>query len=571
VNAPTFDFDGRPIPFAEGASVGASLWAAGVREFRRTRGAGTPRALFCAIGTCFDCLVDVDVEDGANRDAGTRPVRSCRTTATAGVRVRSSGSVARPATATPALSEPTAELASRVRDVEVAVVGAGPAGLAAAAAAAGAGAEVLLLDAAAAVGGQIHRRSTLVSAVTGTERSGAPAVEHLARIRVVLIEGDQQSGFRLHLDRAGDLPAPPNGQAPPELVRARAVVLCSGATEVVAPFTGWTTPGVLTAGGMQALLKGDGVRAGGRVLVAGTGPLLLVVAAGLAAAGARVTLADESPAGVRELAGVGLASARHPATLVQAAGLAAGLARNRVQVLPGWRVSAVSRGADAADLHVRLHRRGTARELRVDAVGISHGLAPDVALAAQVGAELAPPDPGQWGRRVRVDLHAQTTVPGLFAAGELTGVAGAPAAHAEGVLAGLAAAASVSHASPAHALRHARRAVEYAEHGARMVSRLWPAPTAWWADLADAETLCRCEEVPAGSVRAAVAAGALAARAVKGRTRVGMGLCQGRVCGPLLGQVLQRQSLAGHGTAAAWLDSRPLAEPVDLARLASLG
>lgn len=558
MSLPTFGFDGAPVPFAPGASIGASLWAAGVREFRRTRGTGAPRALFCAVGNCFDCLVDVEVA------GGTRPVRSCRTPATPAAVVRSSGSVARPEAPVSA-AEPAA---GAVVAVDIAVVGAGPAGLAAAAAAAGAGARALLLDAAAAPGGQIHRRSSLVGAPAGS-RAAEGGFEHRGRVRVVLVEGDDRRGFRLHLDRAGDLPAaPPGAPPPPGVVRARAVVLCAGATEVVAPFDGWTTPGVLTAGGMQALLKGDGVRAGRRVLVAGTGPLLLVVAAGLAAAGARVTLADESPAGSRDLARVGLASGRHPATVLQAAGLLATLIRHRVQVLPGWRVRSV--GSAAPDLRVGLQRGAAQRELRVDAVGISHGLAPDVALAAQLGADLAAPEPGQWGRRVAVDLDGRTSVPGLLAAGELTGVAGAPAAHAEGVLAGLAAAGAVGHDSGPGALTAARRAVANAHDGARVLSRLWPTPAAWWAYLDDAETVCRCEEVSAGSIRAAVAAGARTARAVKGRTRVGMGLCQGRVCGPLLGQILQERLLTGQGTAAAWLDSRPLAEPVDLARLAAL-
>lgn len=624
---PAFDFDGRAVPFADGASVGAGLWAAGVREFRRTRGAGAPRGLFCAIGNCFDCLVDLELPtDPAGRPApdgtgdagrGTRPVRACRTPAVAGLRVRSSDSVAHPGTPpVPVRAVPgrrTAPGAGLVRDVEIAVVGAGPAGLAAAAAAAGAGARVLLLDAAAERGGQVHRRSTLVGAAArtrvpvgegtgrrGGRRTGAGpgGFEHVPRVRVVLVEGGHTAGFRLHLDRAGDLPGPPRQPAPPELVRARAVVLCAGATEVVAPFAGWTTPGVLTAGGIQALLKGDGVRAGRRVLVAGTGPLLLVVAAGLAGAGARVTLAEESPAGLRELAAVGLASVGHPATLVQAAGLLATLARHRVRVLPGWRVGAVVPVATAApgttgaaatgaamtgavpvgaavgELRVRLRRGAAERELRVDAVGMSHGLAPDVALAAQLGADLAGPGPGpgQWGRRVVVDVDGRTSIAGLFAAGELTGIAGAPAARAEGVLAGLAAARAVGHEAGPGALAAARRAVRHARDGARVVSRLWPTPATWWADLADTETLCRCEEVTAGSVRAAVAAGALTARAVKGRTRVGMGLCQGRVCGPLLGRVLSGGCAvpAGRATADAWLDSRPLAEPVDLARLAAL-
>jgi flavin-dependent dehydrogenase len=204
---------------------------------------------------------------------------------------------------------------------DIAVVGAGPAGLAAALAAASFGCSVTLIDSGAAIGGQIYRQSLLGPG----GGAGAPGpgplpprlhraarhrrIPHLAATTVWHAEPEPDGGFRLRLagpDRAGSGPGEAEGAGPaaggdadetgpapggeagwagPAVLRARAVVLATGAAELVLPFPGWDLPGVTTAGAAQALLKSQGVTVGRRVLVSGSGPLLLPVAAGLAEAG----------------------------------------------------------------------------------------------------------------------------------------------------------------------------------------------------------------------------------------------------------------------------------------------
>src|SRR5436305_5839321 len=194
----------------------------------------------------------------------------------------------------------------------VAVVGAGPAGLAAALAAAGLGCAVTLIDAGQAIGGQIYRPS-LLGPGAGHD---APASErlpprlhraarhrrirHLAATSVWHAEPEPSGGFLLRLagpDRPGPAPGGGPGEAAepaPAGLLARSVVLATGANELVLPFPGWDLPGVTTAGAAQALLKSQGVTVGRRVLVAGSGPVLLPVAASLAEAGVRVVAVLEA-------------------------------------------------------------------------------------------------------------------------------------------------------------------------------------------------------------------------------------------------------------------------------------
>ncbi|MFD0330977.1 NAD(P)/FAD-dependent oxidoreductase [Streptacidiphilus monticola] len=222
-------------------------------------------------------------------------------------------------------------------------------------------------------------------------------------------------------------------------VHADGLLLATGGYETLLPFPGWTLPGVLTAGGAQAMLKGSLVLPGRNVVVAGTGPLLLPVATGLAGAGARVAALVESTR-PRDALPHAVRLAGRPAALGEAATYAARLARHRVPVLAGHtvlrahgeeRVEAVTvaaLGADGRSLP------GTERRIACDTLAVSHGMRPHTDLADALGCALD-------GLRVAVDDEQRTDVPGVWAAGEATGVGGAPLAVAEGRVAGLSAAA----------------------------------------------------------------------------------------------------------------------------------
>jgi NADPH-dependent 2,4-dienoyl-CoA reductase/sulfur reductase-like enzyme len=378
---------------------------------------------------------------------------------------------------------------------DVAIVGGGPAGLAAAAAVSHGQARLVIVDAAPRLGGQYWRHRP--GAEPPALQRARSAAEHIPDSPVWFAE----AGFRLH--------------TPSGVICAERVVLATGAHDRSLPFPGWTLPGVVTAGGAQALLKGQGVLVGRRVAVAGAGPFLLAVAAGLAQAGADVVGVFE--AGRLRRYG-SHPRAISPAKLAEAARYAAVLARHRVPYRPGHVVLA-AHGAEAVEA-VTVAGAGEHR-IEVDALAISYGFTPQVELAVALGCDTRLD--GDGSLVVTVDDDQRTSVPGVYAAGEITGVGGARLAQLEGTIAGLAA---TGQAVPARAIRqrHAARRFAAAMHDVHR-------PPSWIEQLADDTLLCRCEEVSYRAIREAVELGGSDTRSVKLLSRAGMGWCQGRVCG----------------------------------------
>ena len=453
---------------------------------------------------------------------------------------------------------------------ELAVIGAGPAGLAATLAAAARGVRVTLIDSGPQAGGQFYR---LPAAEFGARRaralhhqwrtwerlSGALArhlrlgqVKHLTDHHVWLVERESDAALTVHA-LLGPL------QEEPVTVRADAVLLATGGYEKVLPFPGWTLPGVVTAGGAQAMLKGGLVLPGRVAVVAGTGPLLLPVATGLAKAGARVAALVDS-ADPRDLLRHGHRLAAHPAKLAEGAGYAAELARYRIRVAARHtvteahgedRLEAVTVAALDTDGRVR---PGTGRRIPCDTLAVGHGLLPHTDLAQTLGCRLD-------GERVWADDEQRTDVPGVWAAGEATGVGGAALSLAEGHIAGRSAAARLRGREPdpgdwARAAKSRSAAREFAT----LLEAVY-APPAHWSDLITDDTVvCRCEEVTGGAVRAAAGLGADDPRTVKLLTRAGMGWCQGRICAPAVAGLIGCRPEPAR---------RPFARPVPLGVLAS--
>jgi NADPH-dependent 2,4-dienoyl-CoA reductase/sulfur reductase-like enzyme len=459
--------------------------------------------------------------------------------------------------------------------VDIAVIGAGPAGLAAAVTAAAAGPRVALVDAAPRPGGQYYRHRPAApedgaheSPVFAGLRERLDAVAYLPGHRVWHIE----PGFVVHAlaSEAGEA-----GEAGERAVTIRAarLVLAPGAYDRALPFPGWELPGVLTAGAAQALIKGSGVTPGARAVVAGTGPFLLPVAAGLAAAGSTV-------AGVFEANrpfGFGAALARHPDRLAEGAGYLAALARARVPYMMGRTVIAAHGDDSVAAVTVaRLDIAwrpiaGTERRVECDTVAVGYGFTPQLELPLQVGCATGMAADGTLV--VDVDAAQRTSVPGVYAAGEVTGIGGAQLALVEGELAGRAAALSAGAAAATSAdakgvrrllaRRRRLRAFAAALRAAYAVRPGWPA----W--LRADTVICRCEEVPYERLTTAADLGATDPRAVKLLSRAGMGWCQGRVCGhataALTAVATGRAPAAGD---LLGLAQRPIAQPIRLGDLA---
>lgn len=423
---------------------------------------------------------------------------------------------------------------AEVAEYAVVVVGAGPAGLAAAAAAGealGAG-RVALLDDNAAPGGQIWRRGLAgppAAARTAAARAAAAGVVCEPGCAVVDAHVLPGGGFLLLGERAGAAIA----------CRAGSLVLATGAIERFLPFPGWTLPGVYGAGGLQALSKSGFEVRGKRVLVAGSGPLLLAVAAALRRAGARVlAIAEQAPrrAVMRFAAGL----ARHPAKLAQACGLGLSLLPVR-QLYGAWPLRAEGEGRLE---RVVLARGGGRQEtFACDYLACGFGLLPSLQLPRLLGCAVR-----EDGRLEAGEL-LETSVAGVFAAGESLGIGGLARAAIDGRVAGLAAAGRADAARALLPRRRAEQRFALALAAAyQLREELLDLPH-------DRTVVCRCEDVAWGEIRRCPAG-----RDAKLKTRAGMGPCQGRICGGAL------EFLAGHRADAV----RPPLFPVSCGVLAEL-
>ncbi len=381
---------------------------------------------------------------------------------------------------------------------EVLVVGGGPAGIAAAVRAAEHSARVGILDDNLALGGQIWR-----GGLEGKPPEARAWMEMFVRAGVTTLSATRV----FDQPKAGILLAEHEGET--YEIRYEKLILATGARERFLAFPGWTLPNVMGAGGLQAMVKSGLPIQGKRVVVAGTGPLLLAVAAYLRKHGAEVPLVCEQASWVK-LVGFAAGLVSTPAKIGQALQLKKDLVGIRFAA-NSWPVAA--HGFEKLET-VTVSRGGKIETLACDYLACGFHLVPNTELADLLGCEIR-------DGYVRVDENQQTTVAGVYCAGEPTGIGGIEASLVEGQIAGLAAAGKAL---------EARRFFRERNKSQRFAIRLERAfqLREELKNLPDSETvICRCEDVRYGRLQ-----GHHSWRAAKLHTRCGMGPCQGRICGP---------------------------------------
>jgi NADPH-dependent 2,4-dienoyl-CoA reductase/sulfur reductase-like enzyme len=398
-----------------------------------------------------------------------------------------------------------------MKHADVIVVGAGPAGIAAATQAARHGRSVLLVDDNPAPGGQIWRGGLEAP----NQRADKPENEMKSRALAELASSGAVllSGYRVF-----DAPVPKTLHALNEIdcgaevvaLRYDRLVIATGARELFLPFPGWTLPGVFGAGGLQALVKGGFPVQGKRVVVAGSGPLLLAVAAHLADYGAEVVcIAEQAP--LSRLVAFGASLLSQPAKIRQGIGYRAALGGSPYRT-GCWPISAQGDEATGLLRSVRFTDGVKSWDERCDLLACGFHLVPNTELASLLGCSFR-------GEYVAVDEQQQTSAADVYCAGEPAGIAGLEAALLQGEVAGLACAGR-----PTASLRGRSLAAKRFATRLEKTFRLRPELRL----LASPGTIvCRCEDVPFQAL-----VGRRGWTDAKLQTRCGMGPCQGRICGP---------------------------------------
>lgn len=387
------------------------------------------------------------------------------------------------------------------RQFETLVVGSGPAGIAAAVCAAEYGVRVGLIDDNPSSGGQIWRASS-GKADDSHHGSAAQWRSRLLAARITRLQGwsvfDQSSSHTLRAERCGEV----------RDMHFENLVLATGARERFLPFPGWTLPNVMGVGAIQAMVKSGLPIVGKRIVIAGSGPLLLAVAAFLKSAGAQVVCICEQ-ASASQLLPFALALTRTPGKIVE------GLRYKAATLDIPFHTSAwlLQTTGDSRVRTVTLSIQGKAKQIDCDYVACAFHLVPNIEIAALAGCELS-------NGAVIVDEWQQTSVPHIYCAGEPTGIGGLELSLIEGQIAGLAVAGQKE---KARALFSQRK--KFRRFAARLANAFALRPELKTLST-DNTLLCRCEDIAFGAVRQHHSW-----RAAKLHTRCGMGPCQGRICG----------------------------------------
>lgn len=467
-------------------------------------------------------------------------------------------------------------------EVDIAIVGAGPAGLAAAREVSAAGATAALVDSYSRPGGQyfkqtpqafrakrpgrLHHDYTPAQTLFGVVGE-SPRLTLLTDTTVWTAYAGEV-GFSLHCYR------PDQGSLE---LRAKKVILAPGAHDRALPFPGWDLPGVMTAGAIQTLAKSQRVLPGRKIVLSGSGPFLLPVAALLAESGANIVGVFEATR-PRDILRYSPSVWSGRSKLGEGAGYLRVLRRHGVPYQFGRAVVRVEGRERVEQVGVaRLNADwtivpGSLETLDADTVGVGYGFSPSLDLSQLLGCEHRY-EPIQVASFAVHDARQQSTRPGVYVAGEICGIGGSAVALPQGAVAGLAAALDLDYPLTQQGVMASRLVayqaeVRQAQTFAGTLNRMFALKPGWLTWATPETVICRCEEVTLGRVQAAITEYDLKnVKAVKLTTRCGMGLCQGRVCGPVVSAITA--SMTGRDPAdVGSFSNRPIVRPVPLGELA---
>jgi NADPH-dependent 2,4-dienoyl-CoA reductase/sulfur reductase-like enzyme len=439
----------------------------------------------------------------------------------------------------------------------IAIIGAGPAGLAAAKVMAESGAQAIVLDSGPRPGGQYWRHRNGVQGYK-SHRAHGYFDSIMSSRNITYIYGAQvwsavrnESSITLNYIHEGV----------EKSITVEKLILATGAYDRSIPFTGWELPGSMTPGAAQALLKGHGVIAGKKILVSGTGPFLLPVAVGLAEAGADVLGIIEAHSPLRWLRSP-LALILNPQKAVELLYYLRKIRKHSLNVSFGRAVIGFNGSfATLSKVKSSLERKGDVTEIECDVVAAGWGFNPDVTLGGILACNQKVDRDGSV--IFAVDSEQRSSQENIWIAGEATGIGGADLALAEGEIA----ARSALNNSIPFSLKFKRFRLQLF---ATALQRSYPVENGWQGWIMPETNICRCEEVSHSEICQSVTElSAQDSRTSKLFTRAGMGLCQGRVCSRIVSEIIAGENgCKVTDQERISYSNRPIAAPISLGVLA---
>ena len=458
----------------------------------------------------------------------------------------------------------------------VAIVGGGLAGLAAAEILARYRLDVLLIDENAQTGGQLLRKATRFPTC---RRRFEPDRLKLFGFNLV----DRIQNWNIHIEHESQV----LGMFPERRLlivgasgrvvelKADYIICATGAREKYLPFKGWTLPGVMSTGAAQILIKSSGILPGYHTLVAGSGPLLLVLASEILANKGKINAVLDQTSSLDKL-GVLFLWLHNGRKLIEGTYYLSRLVLTRTPLLQAMRI-VEARGKQNLEEVVaakidRLGRiiTGTETIYRPDTLAVGYGFAPNIELPQQADCSIEySEEKGGW--IVSVDDCMQSSCDDIYAVGEITGIAGAKKSYIEGQIAAWSVLNKLSLVKKNKLkakLAHLKRERKHQIHYGRFINKLCYLPPTFYESIHDNTLICRCEGITMGTIRSYIANGFTTTGSIKKATRCGMGNCQGRICGPIMSDILgaynrQATGQVGPPSVRAPIKSVPMAAFLD--------
>ena len=439
----------------------------------------------------------------------------------------------------------------------VIIVGSGIAGLSAAKMLMGQGLDILVIDESAHAGGQLLRKARLKPScfsklepdrmkLKGFDlirtMNKTPGVDWLFQAQVLGIFKDRR--LLVHIE---NINAPGEKDSEKILeVRAENLILATGARERYLPFKGWTLPGIMSLGSAQILMKSYGVLPSRNTLIAGTSPLMMVLASEILGNKGKVTALLDENSMTKKLAFLPLIKNHWP-KLIEGAVYTSRMVMNRVPMLQRYRViEARGRNEFESATMIKITPKGevisnTEVEFSAGALTIGYGFVPNIELPVQAGCDLEyRENKGGWVVKVGDDT-LESSLRSIYAVGEVTGIAGAKKSFIQGKLAAISILKKMGKINAENQKKDVQTLIflghQQAEY-ASFLNRLCQVPKSAYAAIPDETMICRCEEITMGTIKKNIQKGFDTIGSLKKATRCGMGRCQSRICGPVIFDII---------------------------------